>query len=462
MGGGRAKRRRTPKDYRREGRGAPRYNEHHVTPSIRILSIVSLLIAITGCEAAVPTRGHWTGTIEHAGAITQLIVDIDHNAHARVTMQDSGVFDVPATVRENDGNVEGEIVRGSATVRFHGKQHGSTIDGDVRAGDFVAQVHLRRAGESHAPGFVEIETAVPTEGAHLAATLLMPVKVKRPPAIVLIHGSHGPSREDLRGPATIFARNGIAALIYDKRDLGNDQSKPHRYSFQELASDARDAVRLLRQRTDIDPAHIGIFGISEGGWIAPLVAGENPGVAFVIDVSGPAVSYAAVEETMTVAQMHDEHASASDIATAVQLLHQTNDYVRHGGDSAALTRDLQAAAREPWSRNIALPRNAPTPDDIRTDVRWRNLDYDPSRSWSQVRAPVFAAWGSNDQHPVTESVEVMRAAFGRAGNRDVSLHVYPNATHELLVSPRPEKWRWPRLDPHFLDDMLRWTAAHTR
>jgi dienelactone hydrolase len=290
----------------------------------------------------------------------------------------------------------------------------------------------------------------------------MPPGVQRPPAIVLIHGSHGPSREDLRGPATIFARNGIAALIYDKRDLGSDQQQPHRYSFRELADDARAAVNLLHTRSDIDAAHIGIFGISEGGWLAPLVAENNSNVAFVIAIAAPAVSYAEVEDTVTHAGMQKEGASETEIATALGLLHRTNKYVRHGGDAASLTRDLETASRERWARNIALPRAAPSPREIHADVRWRELDYEPAEHWQHVHAPVFAAWGGDDEHPVAESVAAMRAAFARAGNANVSLSVYPHATHELLVTPRRDVWQWPRLAPHFIDDMLRWTAAHAR
>ena len=423
--------------------------------------IMSFAIVVAGgCRPAAPLSGKWIGTAEHAGAAAAVTVEMSDTGSGlmRVTADDNGIFDVPGVLRQSGAMVDGEIRRGDEIVRLHGQRSGDSIEGTATLRDFVAHVRLRRAGPAATPRFSEIPTAVTSGSRSLGATLLMPAGPAPRPAVVLIHGSHGPSRDDLRGPATLFARNGIAALIYDKRDLGADQHREHRYSFQELADDARAAVRLLKQRDDIDPARIGVFGISEGGWVAPIVAAGNSDVAFVITVSAPAVSYAAVEDAMTRAELRAEGRPQSDAGRAISLLHRVNDYVRFRGDGAALTRDLEDASRESWAHNIALPRTAPSEEEIRNDVRWRELDFDSGAYWRRVKVPVFAAWGDRDPHPVAESESTMRTAL--AGNRDVTLRVFPNATHELLVVTRPgEPWQWPRLAPHFIDEMLHWTSA---
>ena len=47
-------------------------------------------------------------------------------------------------------------------------------------------------------------------------------------------------------------------------------------------------VRLLRSRSDIDPDEVGLWGMSEGGWIVPMAASRSEDVDFagVVSASG--------------------------------------------------------------------------------------------------------------------------------------------------------------------------------
>jgi dienelactone hydrolase len=60
--------------------------------------------------------------------------------------------------------------------------------------------------------------------------------------------------------------------------------------FPQLAGDVAAGVRFLRTRPDIDPRRIGLFGVSQAGWILPLAAHELGGVSFMILWSGPVSS----------------------------------------------------------------------------------------------------------------------------------------------------------------------------
>lgn len=91
--------------------------------------------------------------------------------------------------------------------------------------------------------------------------------------------------------ADLFASHGIAALAYDKRGSGDSTgSYGIVANYQLLADDLLAGVALLRDRADIDPARTGVWGGSEGGWVAPLAAARSPDVAFVVAVSAPGVS----------------------------------------------------------------------------------------------------------------------------------------------------------------------------
>src|SRR5829696_7905314 len=91
----------------------------------------------------------------------------------------------------------------------------------------------------------------------------------------------------LQAEAEAYARHSIVSLIYDKRTVG--YSMLHR-DYSVLADDALAGVQVLRGRDEVDPARVGIWGQSEGAWVAPLAASRSADVAFVITVGAIGVT----------------------------------------------------------------------------------------------------------------------------------------------------------------------------
>jgi poly(3-hydroxybutyrate) depolymerase len=85
----------------------------------------------------------------------------------------------------------------------------------------------------------------------LEGTLFVPETPGKHPAVVLVHGSNSANREKYRGEAEMFAKAGIAALIYDKRADGFSKSRAGDRSYQLLSEDVNAAVDALRSRTEL-------------------------------------------------------------------------------------------------------------------------------------------------------------------------------------------------------------------
>jgi acetyl esterase/lipase len=117
------------------------------------------------------------------------------------------------------------------------------------------------------------DVRIPVGEEVLGGTIMSPVEAGRHPAVVLVHGAGPGRRSDLIELAERFARAGIVALAYDKRSVG--YSAVTSRDFALLAEDALTAVRLLRQRKDVDPERVGLWGISEGGWVVPMAASRH-------------------------------------------------------------------------------------------------------------------------------------------------------------------------------------------
>src|SRR3954469_25671038 len=124
-------------------------------------------------------------------------------------------------------------------------------------------------------------------GGMLHGTVVAPPGGSKLPGLVMVDGSGEHTRNDHRTEAEAFARQGIATLIYDKRTEGYSQFER---SYPTLADDALAAVEVLRKRPGVDPARVGVWGLSEGGWVAPLAASKSPEhVAFVVTVGANGV-----------------------------------------------------------------------------------------------------------------------------------------------------------------------------
>src|SRR5690606_21600019 len=95
-------------------------------------------------------------------------------------------------------------------------------------------------------------------------------------AIVFVHGSGEQTRN--MSVARDFAREGIAALVYDKRGVGKsggeyegNQSVSEK-NITLLADDAAAALAQLANHPSLKDVPLGLTGISQAGWIAPLAA----------------------------------------------------------------------------------------------------------------------------------------------------------------------------------------------
>lgn len=129
-----------------------------------------------------------------------------------------------------------------------------------------------------------------SHGANLSGSIVFPAGDIRA-AVVFIHGS-GKQERSLYW-AEKFAREGIAALVYDKRGVGKsggDYEQNQNVSEKNLsllADDALAGVQALAAHPRLKGVRLGLTGISQAGWIAPITARRSPQVQFLVMWSGP-------------------------------------------------------------------------------------------------------------------------------------------------------------------------------
>lgn len=296
------------------------------------------------------------------------------------------------------------------------------LRGVVVHGEAAARLNVTPAAPvsydapSDAP-YTATEVRVPTPIGHtLGGTLTMPrasaaSTTSRPasarvPAVVTITGSGAQERDEaipgvegyrlFRQVADTLARRGIAVLRLDDRGVGASGGDHATATSRDFANDVRAAVAWLRARDDIDPERIALVGHSEGGLIAPLVAADDPRLAAIALLAGPAYSgrrIIAFQQQSAIAQI-DSSGSAAAREAMFRAAQQQLD---------------STATVNPWIREF--------------------LQYDPLPTAKRVRTPVLVLHGETDQQVTPEQADTLAAAFRAGGNRHVAVHRLRDTNH---------------------------------
>jgi hypothetical protein len=320
-----------------------------------------------------------------------------------------------------------------------------TIEFEVNESGAVVAAVVSQAGQERrrAPRvrLYEQEPATFANGdVRLAGVLTLPPGPGPHPALVFVHGSGPGTRGQYPFEADRFARHGIAVLAFDKRGAGESTGDWRRADFDELADDVLAGVRWLRRDRRIRADKVGLWGISQAGWIIPLAASRSEEVAFIVPISGGAVTPAEQE---------------------LWRQRQNLEYLRVPERFIDLERKVAALGYD-WERQHRLGR-MPIPQPFADDRL--NMYHDAPAVLHRVRKPVLAIFGGMDTlTPPRESAAVWADALRGGGNGDYSVRLFPRGSHGLLDGGKtgsplellPEQC----LVPGYFDTMVRWVHHH--
>ena len=126
--------------------------------------------------------------------------------------------------------------------------------------------------------------AIPYQGKHLYGNLRKPGGVSRPPLLVMCMGLDS-TKEEMDSNESVFLDRGMATLTFDGPGQGEGEYDFGIRGDYEVA--AKAVLDFAAGRSDIDPARIGIWGVSLGGYYAPRAAAFDKRIKACISLSGP-------------------------------------------------------------------------------------------------------------------------------------------------------------------------------
>ncbi len=305
--------------------------------------------------------------------------------------------------------------------------------------------------------------------ATVTAKLLVPVTRGPHPALINLGQGYflGPDN----GPDQYFyVRQGLAMMTPIRRTIGGSESNYLKSSFEERAREVLAGVQMLKQRKDINPRQIGLYGDSQTAWIAPLAATISPDVGFLILRVPSALPVTENILYEIESNLRRDNFSEADITKALalrQLIHRT---ILTNTEWENLKAEIDKSKNEKWFPYVRagwFPALKIPPDEATAKGLRDPLTYDPLPVLQTVTVPVLALNGELDEAvPTKRSVPILEGAFRKAGNKDFTVIVLPKAGHNFLETDRPygaeEFVRKTRYVSGYWDTIATWLRKHVR
>jgi len=400
-----------------------------------------------------PLAGVWKGVWTKGGdalPVTMTFAKTDEGYTGAFDSDALQVVGIPlSAISDTDGRVHFEIKGDQSTSAFDGTISGASLSGSVADGGAKDGFVFQRSAAPPAP--VAAREVTFTDGdVTLAGTLLSPAGAGKHPAILFLQGSGPEGRWANHYLAQAFAEAGFVALIYDKRGVGQSTGDWRKVGFEALSDDAAAGVRLLRALPEVDPAKVGIYGHSQGGTIAPLVAVRAGGLGFVIASAAGGIDPAEVETYSVSNQIGVAGLPAAEQPDALAYVHALIDVAYRGGDRSGLERLAARFKTRDWYFD------PPAADDSYWTVSRQIAAYRPADYWRQVKAPVLLVYGRLDERvPPQASIDAIRAALGGR----VTVKLYPDADHTFTVIDPAHKGGWPKHEADYAATLTDWARA---
>jgi pimeloyl-ACP methyl ester carboxylesterase len=420
----------------------------------RWLTLAAILLAIPAAAKAQPrVNGRWEGTMRRGSSSLPIAVDLPTGTPSRgfFTAGDLGAMDVPLRNVRLGSAVHWELVGDQTTMVFTGRVAADSIVGMITEGSSEGMFSLRRVSASTDKPYRSTPIRFNNGGVELAGTVLSPRTSGRHPAVVFIHGSGAEGRWASGFLADYVARRGVVALIYDKRGVGESTGDWKTSTLEDLSRDAKVAAHLLAGRPDVDSRRVGLYGHSQGGYIAPMVAAGNPDVRWIVDADGN-IGPQYEQDLFRVESALAKRFDGQQLRDAMSLYREFVDVARGGLSRDQLHADQAKYRSAEWYDALGLP------DDQDWIWEWyRGVgNTDNRRAWAAIDVPVLLVYGERDEVvPPRKSIDAITGLLAANHDTAVTVRLLGGADHALRVPPA-DPLGWPRYADGFPTLIVDW------
>ena len=251
------------------------------------------------------------------------------------------------------------------------------------------------------------------------------------PLVIMVHGDGPAYRTYFAKLKKAMLRAGYATLMWDKPGFGESTgnfSKERRLA--ERASIVVDAVKFMKKHAAIDSNRIGVWGISQAGYVMPRAIKQTDNINFMIAVSCPGMNSIDQTAYLIRKQMIFEGLSEKEARQAeiyfkgLYTAKSFQEYIQHAQplyDNP--TQRKLGFVSALWDENNWKPHN---PDE--------ESFFNPIEIIETLTIPVLAFFGEKDtQIDPFQGAEAYKKALEKAGNQNFQVELIPNADHNIIL-----------------------------
>jgi pimeloyl-ACP methyl ester carboxylesterase len=288
------------------------------------------------------------------------------------------------------------------------------------------------------------------------------------PVVVFVHGD-GPNDRTSGGtyPPIMerMERAGYATFAWDKPGTGESTGQIDRSLLgEQRAQIVLDAIEVLKTHPDIDVEQIGLWGISQAGYVMPRVLAMSADIAFMIAVSCPGMAGVdqgayLVSAQAICAQIPEEEAELlRRLLSEVERVQTYDEYVQYKESLDALP-GIGSASIFGYRAGV-LPEEEWHVPNPQGEYFW-----DPIEVIEQTTIPVLAFFGERDtQIDPFQGAQAYREALERAGNPNFRVELIAGTDHNIILSETGclverdgrSRSEWTNYAPEYLDTLEEW------
>ncbi len=282
------------------------------------------------------------------------------------------------------------------------------------------------------------------------------------PLVIMVHGDGPAYRTYFSKLKDTMLRAGYAVFMWDKPGFGKSTGKLNdQKRLAERASILLDAVKVMKNHTAIDSNRIGVWGISQAGYVMPLALKQTDDIKFMIAVGCPGMNGIGQTAYLIRKQLIEEGQSEKDAQGAETHFKQLyfarsfQEYIQHA----------KPLYDNPVQRKLGFV------SALWDETNWKPINpdregfFNPIKIIEKTIIPVLVFFGEKDtQVDPVQGVAAYKKALKKAGNQNFRVEFIPNADHNIILcktgSMRERRNRsakeWQNYAPEYLEIMGEW------
>jgi len=251
-------------------------------------------------------------------------------------------------------------------------------------------------------------------------------------------------------------------LMWDKPGFGESTGNfSNEQRLTEQASILVDAVKFMKKYAAIDLSRIGLWGISQAGYVMPLAIKQTDDIKFMIAVGCPGMNgidqtaYLIRKQLIFEGLSEEEARQMENHFKGIYTAKKFEEYIQHAkplyDNPAQRKLDFVSAL---WDESNWKPIN---PD--------RESFFNPIEIIETHTIPVLAFFGEKDsQVDPFQGTEAYKKSLEKAGNQNFRVELIPNTDHNIILcktgSMKERNLRsrreWQNSAPEYLNIMEEW------